>query len=249
MSALANVDDKGRLLIIPCCARKKAGGGPWRSNPQAYDGVISKDAVLQVFDARKEILRAVTEAGSVYHEPKYIKNRAIKTGPDFGCRDISGEYMPAIERYCGTLYAACPGIKERFGESAEKGPHLLILSALYGPLHPLDCIQDYNLAMGERHAGKAWSDLFPAFLASFVEAFSIRKIELFLGVSTAYFRIAKRAVSPLIRAGYIRAIHHEVQNGNLRETPRNHGLTLARRLGGAPAGTLTREVITRKIEA
>ncbi len=242
-------DERKRLLIIPCCARKRTGGEPWQPNPQTYEGVISKGIAQRVFEARKVILKAITDSGTGYHEPKYKKNGAIQRGPDFGCRDISGEYMPAIDRYCGTLYAACPGITAQLRENAEEGPRLLILSALYGPLHPLDSIQDYNLAMGDRHAGKAWADLFPAFLASFVEAFDVRKIEFFFGASTAYFRIAQRAVSPLIRAGHIQVILHEVQNGNLRETPHNHGLTLARRLGCKPAGILTRKVIIREIEA
>jgi hypothetical protein len=244
-------NDRQRLLIIPCCARKRAGGRPWQPNPGTFEGVISKDVIDRVLEARIQILNAITGGDKRYHEPKYKKNLAIKAGPDFGRQDISMEYMPAIDRYYGTLYTAYPGMPDVVKRSINtgSGPSILIFSALYGPLHPLDCIQDYNLVMGDSNTSRVWSIVFPVFLASYIKAFGIKRVELFFGVSTTYFRIAHKAVSPLIRAGDLLAILYEVQNGNLRETPRNHGLILANRLGCKSIEPLTREITVREIHA
>ena len=242
-------DDSQRLLIIPCCARKKAGGQPWQPNPGSWEDVVDGDIRSRVLTGRMMLADEITRRHD--QEPKHIKNLALRTGPDFGGQDIYGEYLPAVDRYSGTLYTAYPGMSDLIKRNSglAQGIHILILSALYGPLHPLDSIQDYNLTMGDRHARRTWSEIFPVFLASFVKALGIKQIELFLGKSTPYYRIAHRAVLPLVEDSPLVATLHDIQNGNLRETPRNHGLILAQTLGLSDVPPLTRETIARGIHA
>jgi cytoplasmic iron level regulating protein YaaA (DUF328/UPF0246 family) len=73
----------------------------------------------------------------------YEKNSNINAGPDFGEQALLGRYLPALRRYQGTLYSV-PGLRHAIEMSAfqKDAPRVLILSALYGPLHPLSPIQD-----------------------------------------------------------------------------------------------------------
>ena len=241
-------DSSQTLLIIPCCARKKPGGGSWSEQPKTK--MFGDDIANTINRARMQVLKKISSGGPRYQDDKYLKNLVIKPGPDFGGRDDSGLYMSAIDRYIGSLYTVYPVlfrlVRQRLQD--DKNPHILILSALYGPLHPLDYIQDYNLEMGDIAASRTWSDIFPLFLQQYIKITRINRIELYLGAKTPYYRVAKRAISPLLQSGRIQeAILHEVQNGSMSETPKNHGLLLARHLGAASTKTMTREIIERNI--
>jgi len=79
------------------------------------------------------------------------------------------QYLPAIDRYNGYLYTA----KENFSDIIKNGldnpdkPRIIILSALYGPLHPVSIIQDYELKMSDKYACKTWKEHFPDFLSDY----------------------------------------------------------------------------------
>jgi len=178
-----------------------------------------------------------------------LKNTRIKKGPDFGAEDLSGQYLPAIARYKGHLYSAVTDFSRIVTEclNSPNCPGMLILSALYGPLHPLDMIQDYNLKMSDRPAYRTWKERFPPFLKEYVQRNEINNILLYLGSSTAYFKVVKRAVTPLLETGVLdQVVQFEVERGNPYHTPHNHGLLIASHLRFAHLG-FTRKIIPKAL--
>lgn len=89
------------------------------------------------------------------------------------------------------------------------------------------------------------------FLADYVEHNGIRRAALYVGTSTAYFKIARKAVAPLLASNRLeQAAQYHVVDGGTRETPTRHGALLAAQLAGADcspffAGGMTREVRLR----
>ncbi|WP_334187830.1 peroxide stress protein YaaA [Noviherbaspirillum sp.] len=222
----------GALAIIPCCASKASGGIsiPSFHDPLSY--LISNDCFEQVVESRNHVFKAI-KGNSNFLTGKYQKNVDLDTGPDFGKPESCGEYLPAIRRYQGNLYSI-PGLRSAIEQSAlrNQGPQVLILSALYGPLHPLSPIQDYNLMMSEKPA-RIWEQTFPRFLEDWVSANKIKKIYLFVGSSTAYYRVARKAVLKLVDRGLIdSAVQFHVVDGSTRETPLQHGRLLHALLTG-----------------
>lgn len=192
--------DRSTLLIVPCCAAKSAGG---RMNVAELDplrDLSTPSAYRLALKARSEILHYVRRAPK-FTADKYLKNISITDGADFGSVAGAGLAMPALDRYQGLLYRA-KGLKASIREavSSTEGPRVLILSALYGPLHPLSPIQDYNLMMSDAPA-RPWSTAFPQFLAAFAELNDIRRVALYVGTSTAYFKVARKAALPLLASG------------------------------------------------
>lgn len=154
-------------------------------------------------------------------------------GPDFGGRYTSGRYLSAIERYKGTLYQRVPATLVGEGNPSQNqcNRHVLILSALYGPLHPGSDIQDYNLKMSDPPAYKIWKATFPTFLRNYVTSNEIQSIYLFLGTTTHYLKIARLAVKPLLDDHLItEALQYHVIDGNSNKTPKLHGKIFARHL-------------------
>lgn len=236
---------KDTLMLFPCCADKVTGGQEWQAAGKGLEAFVSEQCMLQIKNTRWELLKKLKETER-YMTGKYAKNTGIDYGPDFVSNaKYNAKYLPAIERYCGSLYTAVPkfadGIKRRIAEN--NYPKLLILSALYGPLHPLDLIQDYNLMMSDSPARSSWKKAFPYFLKEYVKTNEIKQIVMYFGGSTKYLEVAKQAVELIHKdVSLKRVIQIEVENGNAYHTPHNHGLLLAKNLGLVKEINLTRRV-------
>ena len=242
-----NINDE--LFIIPCCASKNSGGEQINCYSSHLEGAVSRQSYGGLTESRYEVLQALSE-DSQYLSDKYLKNRNIQHGPEFGGTVMSGKYLPAIERYTGSLYAGRSEIESfvKASHSNLTGPRVLILSALYGPLDPLDMIQDYNLKMPDRPAYKVWKLYFPRFLKEYVHRLSIRRVRLYLGGSTGYFKVAKLAVNGLIGSNLIdQAIQYEVINGSSYVTPFTHGQLILSHLRGQIDHELEIKVMTREL--
>lgn len=228
--------DRSTLVIIPCCAAKVAGGTLDDAGPEPLQDLVTESAYVAMLDARGKVLRAVQHTPK-FTEKKYAKNAAISNGPDFGRSVGASLTMSALDRYEGTLYQS-PGLKAgiRKAVGSAEGPRILILSALYGPLHPLSRIQDYNLMMSDRPA-KSWGTEFPKFLGDYVESNSIRQVALYVGTTTDYYKIACKAVLPMLVNGRVKsAVQYHVVGGNTRKTPKQHGALLRDQLAGTDCG-------------
>lgn len=229
------VFDRSTLVIIPCCAAKSPGGLPSSEAVDPLRELSSESAYRQAIQARLGVLGAIKQT-SKYTSGKYGKNTAIADSADFGSESDGGLSLPALKRYQGSLYRA-PGLKEAIYRALANadGPRFLILSALYGPLHPLSPIQDYNLMMSDAPA-KPWSAAFPQFLADFAERNGIRRVALYVGTSTTYFKIARKATMPLLSSGRVgEAVQYHVVDGSTREAPTRHGALSAAQLAGSDA--------------
>lgn len=150
----------------------------------------------------------------------------------------------------GKLYKGSPGLADgiRTHIANPDKPCVLVLSALYGPLHPSALIQDYNLQMSDPPAYQTWKRNLPPFLAEYVQRSSIKEVRLYLGGSTAYLRVASSAVRLLKEKKLVgRVIHYDVKNGNSHLTPSLHGRLALSHLEGrsdpdAEAGVVTTEL-------
>ena len=217
-----------KLFLIPCCSTKNRGGNSPPPAAEPLRTLISSDVYFDILKARKQVLSGIRqndEHMSTCKNKKNKLNRSLKLGPDFGGKCTSGLYLPAAERYAGTLYSNAPSL------SSWNGPDILILilSGLYGPLHPMSHIQDYNLQMSDGPAYGVWKTLFPRFLRDYVSSNGIREIHLFFGSSTRYLKVAKAAVKSLSKEELVRAaVQYHVTDGNQnqRQTPKTHGKML-----------------------
>ncbi|WP_426211725.1 peroxide stress protein YaaA [Massilia sp. TWP1-3-3] len=224
--------DSRCLLIIPCCAAKKASGIPLPSAPDPLMACVSEDVYASVLNARARVL-ASTRADSRFMREKYGKNGLIRDGSDLGGDRTDGQYFTALDRYDGKLYRV-PGFKQTVSGLASNasGAKIVILSALYGPLHPSSPIQDYNLMMSDAPA-RIWNEAFGPFLEDYVRQNDIARIFLYLGTSTAYFKVARKAIAGLLKAGRLaQAVQYHVVDGSTPTTPLQHGLRLLDDLDG-----------------
>jgi hypothetical protein len=241
--------DSNSLIIFPCCSEKNIGGKKWKEERNGLKRSISAELYLKTLKLREKVF-ALLSNDKKYISEKYQKNKKIVLGPDFGNNNFSGNYLSAVERYKGSLYSAIPSFHQMINKCLEdkKAPMILILSALYGPLHPGDMIQDYNLQMSDRPSYRIWKSAFPDILKGYVQENSVNSIFLYLGNSTAYMKVAKKAVRPLIEERLIKeAFQCEVIKGNSYHTPYNHGLLLGLHLAQIQSSKFTRKITIRKL--
>ena len=238
-----------KLLIIPCCARKRPGGEKVGVHAVQLEDVVSSEVYADVLSGRADVLSAVRSKPR-YLSGKHSKNASIQDGPEFGGDRLNGQYMPAIERYIGSLYS---GTLE-FAEAIRNNEHdnskisVLILSALYGPLHPLDMIQDYNLQMSDSPAYQVWKHQFPLFIEEYVERKQIGDVHLYVGSSTRYYRVAEMAIARLKRRDLIKsAVQYDVIGGSSYITPHTHGRLMYSHLVGESDSQLESSVIARQL--
>jgi hypothetical protein len=212
------------LLVIPCCKSKVSGGKPCiRKTSDPLESFISAEdytSVLQVRDCLNES-RINTEL-----------------------------FMPSIDRYDGSLYRATQNLAYCMKENTNHAgqPRLIILSALYGPLHPLSPINNYELKMPTTK-NSPWFKYFPFFLQDYVEKNGISSIRIYCGLSTGYYKVLKNAIKPLLKTNSLtEAIHYNIVGGNSYHTPHNHGLQLAKDLScGEKAAAFTKPIEIRYI--
>jgi|LSQX01.2.fsa_nt_gb hypothetical protein len=192
--------------------------------------------------ARNELLKTVKTKTS-FTSGEYAKNKDIASGPDFGGGETGGRYMPAVDRYTGTLYTADKNLAAHIRKAYHdpNSPRMLIVSALYGLLHPLELIQDYNLQMSDSPAKSIWTRYLPGILKDYIERNAIKRVVMYFGGSTPYLTIARSAVEPLYEKGTIKQVlRYDIERGNAYHTPYNHGLLLSQDLTGQSPGGFTR---------
>jgi len=226
------------LMILPCCAEKEPGGSA--DYKESLSKYISHDSYGLIIETRKNILSNLRQINK-YTTDKYSKNKHIKAGMDFGGINSTGKYIQAIDRYTGSLYRAVEDFPDLVRQSLEKrnSPKIIILSALYGPLHPFDMIQDYNLQMSDKPAYTSWKITFAFFLREYVIRNKINQILLYLGQKTSYFKVVKSAIQKLKN---VNVIYFDVKNGNSYHTPHNHGLLISKHLGYSRSVSFTRKI-------
>ncbi len=190
------------LLIIPCCKTKIQGGNS-----------IS----LDYQDPLKELIS----------NSKFQDLLSGRAGFEEYLKD-NRHFLPAIDRYNGNLYRVIPNfaseIKKR--TNGVNQPKLIILSALYGPLHPLSLINDYELQM-PKNRNHYWYYSFPSFLKDYVRSNKISSIKIYCGKSTGYSTVLTNAIKSLREQDKIDdIIRYDVTKGSSLFTPQNHGLQL-----------------------
>jgi cytoplasmic iron level regulating protein YaaA (DUF328/UPF0246 family) len=157
--------------------------------------------------------------------------------------------MPAIDRYIGKLYSANSNLSNCIKEqtNGKYQPKLIILSALYGPLHPETMINDYELKMLNTK-NTQWYIKFPSFLKDYVSRNNIKEIRIYCGKSTGYYNVLSNAIKPLLKIKLLsNAIIYNVIKGDTYHTPHNHGLQLSMDLCDNENADFTRKIITENI--
>ena len=231
------------LLILPCCAEKQPAGRIVDTYTDPLSPLMPANTYSELMSARRGVLAGI-QGEPRFLTNKYTKNRLIREGPDFGYEGVLPQYLTAVERYCGNLYSVDPAFPQTLQKvlQAEDAPQILILSALYGPLHPFSLIQDYNLKMSDRPAIDIWRKSFAVFLKAYIAQNKVQSIRLYLGRTTHYLKVAKAAIAPLIASG-LDACFYDVENGNSRETPLNHGKRFLSDLGCLKNAVYSRTIV------
>ncbi|WP_298229387.1 peroxide stress protein YaaA [Gryllotalpicola sp.] len=152
------------LLLLPPSETKRPGGGGGLR--------LASLRFPELADARRAVLRATRElaadgdaavAALKLGRTRYAevaKNRVLET---------SG-VLPAADRYIGVLYGALDAATLPDSARARLGRHVVIQSALFGPVGALDGIPDYRLSHDSRLPGlrlkEVWAQPVAAVLAS-----------------------------------------------------------------------------------
>jgi hypothetical protein len=202
--------DSKTLLIIPCSAKKLKGGKPiteYKNDFSFYD-FWDKDTLELIIKCRKQIKNKHTNC---YNES-------------------DNEYLPAIQRYVGNVYQpelkkeqpkkTLSYIQKHYGNINQ--PQIIILSALYGPLHPFELIQNYNLKMGQ--ATSIWKAACEQIISCYVQKNNIDKIVMYTGSGADYFKVMLPTIKSLLAKKLIKsAYQYHVVDGGSSQTPVTHG--------------------------
>jgi len=106
----------------------------------------------------------------------------------------------------------------------------------------------YNLQMGDKPARDTWREHLPSLLKAYIETNEIKRVKMYFGLSTAYFKIAHYALEPLSKKQILTEVTLlEVQNGSTYYTPYTHGLHLGGQLEGRER-CLPRKVVERNLK-
>ena len=128
MRAARPVVGRSCVILVACSGTKEPAGAAWAS--PSGNGILDeldledRTAVLTV---RRRLSRTANAV----------------PGPDVGGAATAGRYLPACQRYRGSVYRyADSGHWPRVGERC-----VVIVSALYGLVFPWEPIQDYDVTM------------------------------------------------------------------------------------------------------
>jgi len=160
---------KEALFLIPCCRAKRSGGdgsawgeifqrenhnkcgflSNYRDELCGFYSCLSKEQAPEVYRGRGAGKSREEKVLQAWH-----KNLNIYKSPT----------VPAIERYCGSLYKS---LEESTLERIRNHmiDNILIVSALLGLVDPMDLIPDYELMMqdmapGNKPVWKYWAESF-----------------------------------------------------------------------------------------
>ena len=134
-------------------------------------------------------------------------------------------FLPAIERYVGHFYRAAPNMAEmiRAKTNSENQPKLLILSALYGPLHPDSLINIYDLRLHQKTS--PWTTQFPVFLENYVRKNEVESIRVYC--ESDYADVLRVSSEPLAEKGYLsEVVLYAAQGAGVRSIYTNYGRRL-----------------------
>ncbi len=197
------------LLIIPCCKTKHFGGMPasnFKDDP--LKTMMSKNTYDSLVKCRSQM---------DINEITFERNKL----------------MPAIDRYNGTLYKTHKNFSQiiRSRCNNKNQPYILILSALYGLLHPDSPIANYELKMNGAKKS-IWSQNLYDILKNVCLTLKIDSIHIYCGSGTEYLKALKPTSEKLVSQNIVtNIIQYHVENGNSSTTPKNHGLQLLKDLG------------------
>lgn len=153
------------LILLPPSETKWPGGAPGTRltlsalrYPELTDARrATLDAVAALAHDHEEAVAALKLGPRQHHE--VAKNRVLETS----------EVLPAAERYTGVLYDALDAASLPEAARAHLGRHVVIHSAILGPVGALDPIPDYRLSHDSRLPGRrlkaVWADAAAAALA------------------------------------------------------------------------------------
>lgn len=185
----------GILILSLDCFRKKQGGNPeYDFSSSIYSELPDYSNVIQCI--RGQIFSRLKKHTIRWDDanPELSINEFVSYGKDFGGKDISARYLPAIERYTGDFY-------EGLGNSGKdkllrSNHHFLIVSACYGILKPKEPIQYYACQFGNRNeAYFEWvvkGNKITEILSQYIKKYNIKRIFTFLQCDVpAYYQAVK----------------------------------------------------------
>jgi len=206
----------GHLLLIPDSHRKAKGNA---------GTAVPKDACLQMLSAASrasllEMRKAVATAARYPLGPDLLPGSTAKV-----------DLLPAYLRYQGNMYRRIPPPS---WEGRNKGVEILILSALYGPIHSQEPVRPYPFSMGESLPGlgtlhRWWRDHgLAAILAEVITAMKPKKVtDLLSGV----YRSAVEGYLPLVTGTKVEQVDFP---GMGRASQAARGEIVAKILSGGP---------------
>ena len=180
-----NLKGKKKLLIIPCSAKKMAGG----------DAFIN-----DYFPSYKSLNSDRNKQSKLYdtllvQEPTYFNKKRNKIPVNntyfINCKSPTNKrlYMPALNRYIGAFYKNIPLYISKIEES---DLHVLIISGFYGVLKYNDSIIDYHLEINKNNTWTS-TNVIRESIEEYIAVNSIPNENVFYSLSENY----RRALNPI----------------------------------------------------
>jgi len=150
------------LVILPCC-KNKTGEELYFESEIRFEDFLRPEFVHRLDEARKRFR-------------SYI--------------DLNSTPMSALGKYNGFLYRCTQDFKQQIKNSVENGEvDVLIMSAVYGFLHPSQYIFTYEKEMDNKTAN-LWINLgLPEILEEYIRQVKINKVFGFFARSSGYFKV------------------------------------------------------------
>jgi cytoplasmic iron level regulating protein YaaA (DUF328/UPF0246 family) len=197
------------LVLLPPSETKRDGGsgGPLRVAAFAYPALSDKRstlmrALVELADDTDASVTALKLGRTQLFEVE--RNRVLHSSPT----------MPAIDRYTGVLYDALDAETLTAADREFAGRHLLVHSALFGPIGALDLVPAYRFSHDSRLPAlalkKHWSTAVATALAEAPGLVLDLRSEAYVALGP----VAKRANSYFLRVvteaadGQKRALNH-----------------------------------------
>lgn len=146
-----------KLVLLSCSLDKQAGGAPYVRGSRSLLGEIDAALARRLGQARQEILRGIRlgEIRDNLHgkgsRGSRGPNSGLVAGPDFAGDAAGGQYLPACVRYRGRFFQEIP-TRTEWSAAWSAEVRTLIVSGLYGFLHPEELVQQYDIHLADEWA-------------------------------------------------------------------------------------------------
>ena len=169
-----------KVLFVSICSLNKAeGGGRSYARSETVASLLSAPIAKRLRQRRERARQLVVGLDSPNRQGVEVSelfyNDHLARGEDFGGKEGTPLYLPAVERYKGRFFLSMG--KDRSAVIREANHHVLFLSGLYGIVRALEPIQLYSCPLDGRVA-QMWreDELLTTIVNEYIDRHGIKRV-------------------------------------------------------------------------